>query len=590
MQTKRWFWLAVVVGLCAVVNACGTSSETGATDSGLSECEDGQSEEDCEGSQLPPGDGSVDEDAPDSGEDRDSALDEDEDERDAMQVDERDAAVDETDSAVDETVDPIDDAGVDAGPDATVVDPESNCRDDYDCGYGECEEAQDSPVCDCVAGYRDDGAGCVWVGDGETGGVVDGDLDDATAWTGTNVVVAGGVAQFDTTGAGDGCEIGVLQQELQMPARAASQAFVIELDVLSSCTSSDAESCPALQVELGASANRVVVAGEAGAAAAPVARKVSVCLGQAAYGADVMLRVRPGLAYQRGELPLSCETAEWPAIDRIAIRPAAAGECAADDTLVGGLASAAGWQLTNATIASNQLAIMPGGRAETTVAFAATPSSQALRIRSAMLGRDARIVGLSLDGLTWSNIRVAGETMVCMPAWAAGASHRLAIAPVEDDVIITELSIVSFAACGDNAFDATFDRTVLGSSWSARNGLGSRATGLEGGGYAINRSGSLLASLRFPARETGYRFSAHALFRNMSSQTSVIDFALDTTAGETENRSSWQERAACLPHRWEHQLATLRLDVTMTPNTAGGPVSMSFDDLGLYFAVPGECE
>ena len=582
MRTKPWFWLAVVVGLCAVATACGSSSDTGATDSGLGEC-DAQSDKDCEGSQLPQDDGSIDERAPDSGEDRDSAVDEEE--RDAMQVDERDAAVDETvDAGEDASIE------VDAGPDATVVEPTPpNCRDDYECGYGTCDEAQDPPVCDCVAGYRDDGAGCVWVGDGETGGVVDSDLDDASAWTATNVVIAGGVARFDTIGAGDACELGVLQQELQMPARAQSQAFVVELDVLSSCTSGDAESCPALQVELGASASRLVVAGDAGAAAAPVARKVSVCLGQAGYGADVMLRVRPGLAYQRGELPLSCETAKWPAIDRIAIRPAAAGECAADGALVGGLASDAGWQLTNAIIAGNQLAIMDGGRAETTIAFSPSNSTKALRIRATATSSSARLVGVALDGLTWSAARVVNEATICVPQWAAGASHRLAITPL-DDIVITELSVVSLAACGDNAFDASFDRMAQISTWSANNGMGNGATGFEGGGYGITRSGALLASLRFPAREGGYRFSAHARYRNMSPQSSTIDFALDTTAGESTNASGWQERTACLPSRWEHQLATLRLDVAMTPNTAGGPVTMSFDDLGLFFATPAECE
>lgn len=586
MRTERWFWLAVVVGLGAVVNACGSSSDTGATDSGLSEC-DAQSDEDCEGSQLPQDDGSVDERAPDSGADRDSAVQE----RDAMQGDERDAAVDETDAAVGETVDAGEDASieVDAGSDATVVEPEPNCRDDYECGYGTCNEGLVPPVCDCRAGYRDDGAGCVWAGDGETGGVVDSDLDDPTAWVATNVVIAGGVARFDTAGAGDACELGVLQQELQMPARNESQAFVVELDVLSSCTSSDAESCPALQVELGASASRVVVAGDAGAAAAPVARKVAVCLGQAGYGADVMLRVRPGLAYQHGELPLSCETAEWPSIDRIAIRPAAVGECAADGALVGGLASDAGWQLTNAIIAGNQLAMMDGGRAETTIAFSTSSSSKALRIRAVATSSSARLVGVALDGLTWSVARVVNEATICVPQWAVGASHRLAIAPL-DDIVITELAVVSLAACGDNAFDSSFDRMAQISTWSANNGMGNGATGFEGGGYSITRSGALLASLRFPAREGGYRFSAHARYRNMSPQSSMIDFALDTTAGESTSVSGWQERTACLPPRWEHQLATLRLDVTMTPNTAGGPVAMSFDDLGLFFATPAECE
>src|SRR5688572_554429 len=103
MHTKRMLWLAVVVGLCAVVSACGTSNESGAIDSGLTECDDGRTGEDCDGTQLPGDDGSVDEEAPDSGSDRDGASEEGE--RDAMQVDEPDAEVEQADAAVDEEVD-----------------------------------------------------------------------------------------------------------------------------------------------------------------------------------------------------------------------------------------------------------------------------------------------------------------------------------------------------------------------------------------------------------------------------------------------------------------------------------------------------
>src|SRR5688500_12592518 len=146
MQTKRLVW---VVALFVVLSACGDSS-SGTTDSGLGGCEDGGSAEDCEGSQPPREDGSVDDGAtPGDGDASDV------DEPDAMQVDE--SAEPDPDSSVDEGVEPDASVEVDSGVDAAVVDPGPNCRDDYECGYGTCIEDQELPSCQCAIGYRDDG-------------------------------------------------------------------------------------------------------------------------------------------------------------------------------------------------------------------------------------------------------------------------------------------------------------------------------------------------------------------------------------------------------------------------------------------------
>jgi hypothetical protein len=367
-----------------------------------------------------------------------------------------------------------------------------------------------------------------------------------------------------------------------MPSRASSQPFVVELEVVSSCTNSDAEECPALQLELGTSATRLVVAGTA-------AQTVSACVGQAGYGADVMLRVRPALAYHHGELPLPCETTEWPAIDRIAIRPAAEGECADDDALLGGLASSAGWSLTDASITGDRLAIMGGGRAETVVAFSEVANHQALSFRTIGGVGAMPLVELTLDGLAWSRQRPGGD-LVCMPEWAAGASHRLGISTIGTTVVtIASLAIVSAPQCGDNAFDATFDRPLRNSSWSNEDGFLPAGPGYEEPGVTLRKNESLRASLRFKEREA-YPFAAHVRYRNKSNQTSTIDFALDTSAGETVGGTSWQRRTACLPARWEHQLVTLRLDVSMTPFSPGGLTDLWIDDLGIYFPLPSECE
>lgn len=581
MKTKRLVW---VVALFVVLSACGDSS-SGTTDSGLGGCEDGGSAADCEGSQPPRQDGSVDDSGAPGDEDASDV-----DEPDAMQVDESA----EPDGSVDEGVEPDANVAIDSGVDAAVVDAMPNCRDDYECGYGTCLEAQELPSCQCAVGYRDDGAGCVWAGDGETGGVADGELDDPSAWLSTNVVIAGGVARFDSVGAGDSCEVGVLQQTLQMPARAASQALVLEMDVLSSCTNSDPEECAALQLELGASASRLVVAGAPGAsAAAPVARTISRCLGQAGYGPDTRLKVRPALAYRHGEQPLACETTEWPAIDRIAIRPAAAGECAADDAVRDSVPTATGWSFVNATVAADRVMIAQGGSAETMVAFSQAPSGQALHIgwSSDQPSGTVILVDIMLDGLLWRRVRVATTMQLCMPQWAAGASHTLTIAPATHAIGVRQLEIVSNPDCDDNVFDATFDRPIAQGSWSAMDDRAGVVIGHEENGVGVyTSSNALRASFRFPAREPAYRFGLHAWHRNMYLQTTTFDFVLAASAGVTATSGSWQEHVECVPHRWEHQLVTLRGNLTMTANAAGGMTQTNFDDLGLRMVLQTDCQ
>ena len=569
MRKFDWRWLVVLIALTKT-SACGSENSVGAVDGSVEDC-DGRSDESCEGSQLPTSeDGSVDEggrarDAGDAASDEDVA--------DAAQVDEQEP---EPDARVDEGVDPQPDAGADAGGepdaglDAETPDP-IDCRD-YECGFGTCDIANAPTACDCVTGYLDQGAGCEW-----TGAVEDQELEVADAWEGQNMVFEGGVARFESEGVGRACELGVLEQTLRMPARAESQAFVIELDVLSGCEGGDAEQCPALQVELGSSVTRLVVAGAAGAAAAPIARSVSACLGSAGYGGDVTLRVRPALAYQGGELPLLCESAEWPAIDRIAIRPAEEGECSEPDALAGSLASSAGWTLANATVTGNQLAIASGGRASVAVSVASVRQGKALQVR---VDGAADTVDFKLDGLTWARIPTrALPQILCLPEWVHGASHRLELGPTAGAATVTEIQIVTNESCGTNAFDHGFDRTLPFSSWSSTAGTLAAVTGSTGRGIELTASTTLRASTRFGARAAGRSLIATARYQASSTQTNTVRYGLDPAAGQAYQGPALRQYLVCLPDAWEHQLATLKLDVTMTPVAPATMTRMFLDDL-----------
>lgn len=587
MRTKNSLWFALVVGLATSGAACAVDSSVDSADGAVAACEDGSEDEGCDGSHVPGEDASTDEDDARA----DSGSPDDDDDDDPPHVVANDAGGDgDGDDPIDEDVDPEPDAAVvapDAGEDAEVELPR-NCRDDYACGdFGTCDEALEAPTCDCVVGYSDDGSGCEW-----GGGVVDSQLDNPAAWSGRHMTFASGVAQFGHQGAGLACELSVLEQQLQMPTRAEAQAFVVELDVLSSCTSSDAEACPALQLELGpTSVTRLVVAGALGAASAPVARTVSACLGEAGYGPNVALRVRPALAYQHGELPLVCESAAWPAIDRIAIRPAAEGECAQSDTLLGTLTSNAGWTLgANTTVGGGSISMMPGvGRAQTVVSFGRAPATQALFVSAS--GAAGDYLDVSIDGLAWARVTLpSSDAPLCMPSWALGSSHRLEVAVVGIAATIRRLEIAPHAQCGDNRFDEGFDRIPAISSWTTNEGFVRPGSGYTGVGAFLTRSKSLRASERFPATAPSQRMAVQARYKRTGAQTSTLDYALDPSAGEMMTGMGWQSRTVCFPNAWERQLAGLRLDVTIMPTPAGSSVAVDLDDLGIFMVDPGACE
>lgn len=203
-----------------------------------------------------------------------------------------------------------------------------------DCGecgdHARCNATLTTPSCECVAGYADTGNGCTWLGDGLTGGVLDSELDDATAWALTNMSIGAGVATFENVIVGGACKLGALEQVVRMPSREDAEALVLEIEAMTTCASTDAKACPALLVDIGDTVTRLELAG----GPSPVVRELAICLGEAAYQEQVTLRVRPGLATATGALTCS---ATWPTLQRIRMRSAVAGECPQPSNLLGDL-------------------------------------------------------------------------------------------------------------------------------------------------------------------------------------------------------------------------------------------------------------
>ena len=222
----------------------------------------------------------------------------------------------------------------DSGASCTCMHPHAgasceSCADGYaledgqcvpdcgECGLHEfCDETLHVPSCACVAGYADGANGCAWVGDGSTGGIVDGEFDDANAWTAKDVTIRDGQAILGSQGTGDACTVGTLSQTLTMPERVDAEPFVLDMQLQTLCADTNLDNCPALLLEVGNSVRRVRAGGTL------TGQTVSICLGAAAYGRDVPLRIRPSIA--TASSTRSCDATTWP---WILFPPHPRGEC-----------------------------------------------------------------------------------------------------------------------------------------------------------------------------------------------------------------------------------------------------------------------
>jgi hypothetical protein len=469
-----------------------------------------------------------------------------------------------------------------------------------DCGecgaHSFCNEELMTPSCECFAGYADDSGACKWVGDGVTGGVVDGELNDPTAWTTDYVTISGGVASFDTPTINGECKLGSLEQTLRMPERADAEQLVLEIQARTTCTSTDPESCPALLVDVGSSMTGVQMAG----GPSPVTATLTTCLGDAAYGEDVLLRVRPALTTQRGFTALSCGTA-WPDINRIGIRAATAGECPARRSLLGGLSGSAGWTLRGATVAGSKLTLP----AQQSRAFTKldVPSSGGVALK--FTTSNPVSTSVLLDGYIFQIAQLESSASICLPAWTFGATHTIGFSMTLATFDVTNLRVETAPECATGAFDASFERPISSGSWSKLASFvtfgtsGGAAHGTRYWSLTSDMSSYVVGLLFFPG------YGDDAIAPTLSASLRVAE---STSAGTPEGTLSiavpgtspaptlvtmstgWASQHLCVPSHWRGQLGLVQVNGTARHVDGSGVVTLSVDELGPSTLPGADCD
>jgi hypothetical protein len=464
-----------------------------------------------------------------------------------------------------------------------------------DCGpHALCDAEPLVPECACLPGYRDDGDGCRWIGNGEGGvGLIDGSLDDPDAWETHLVVIEGSTATFTNTVVDGECELGALQQTFAMPALQDAQPLVIELEVVPQCDSSDAADCPALQVEVGEGAARLPVAG----GTAGATRTLRMCLGEGGYGGDVSLRIRPNLAAENGATQptaFDCATDTWPAIQRVDLRPAGPAECPLQEHLFNGDFDAAeGWSLSSATVAGGRLQLDADGvaTAPLSVPLESTVPSSALRLE--YTGDLPGNTELALGELTFARALWAmgdgGVLTYCLPDWARGMVHQLRLRGVGGVARISSLRVETETRCGDGAFDAGFERHTadapLGNdlgSWSPVNWgfdvtSDAARTGVNGVRIAVVVD-ALWTLTRVPVGSDAGR-AAFSLWHRLVSPGSTPDVVFDVQPFEVTDApiegTAYGNSVFCLGRAWEGQVTGIRTVLSLSD--VGG---VDLDDAG----------
>jgi hypothetical protein len=471
-----------------------------------------------------------------------------------------------------------------------------------DCGpHGYCDGSLMIPECACYAGYSWNAQTCVWIGDGTTGGIRDGALENAGSWDAHNTLFANGTATFRPVGDGVNCDVGALSQTFHMPTREQGEPLELLLETTTSCTDADPENCPPLLVELGSAVTRLRVAGAAGGKTGTQ----TICLGDEGYGDSVTLRIKPGVAkidrYQYapdfvGSLPqgFACDR-EWPVLRRIAI--GTSGSCG----FGGGLqnedfASTASWTLANgAKIAGGLLTMPPTALASAQLLLNADAeiSSPAIQITARSTATESRLE-VKLDGLPISTLTVGGndaERYVCLPDWARGAAHEVQLLASWGGAIIDTVAVANHEGCEAGTFDQGFERQFGTGSWfvhafstmgtvrldpTAYSGANSASVNGEAPVAATMRvpdaRSSAHAALGFVAQTSGSNVVGQLLFQSPSPALSAT-LALEDSLG-------WQPFTVCLGSIWDGQLLYALANIRANLTAGGGNPEVRIDQFG----------
>jgi hypothetical protein len=458
-----------------------------------------------------------------------------------------------------------------------------------------CNETLMTPSCECVAGYNKVGTVCQWSGDGVTGGVLSGDLQSSDGWTTHNVSIAGGKATFSSVGSGTSCELGYLAQEITMPQLEDAEPMAVEIDITTTCTEANSENCPSFLLEIGDSITRLPVAGN------DPTQTLVACLGAHGYGETVALTLRPSILRAAtgtgGSLPavLSCADTDWPSVEAVRIKPVSTSACPYQTWIANGsFASSTGWSLTNATISGGALSFASQGFAKATIVVPSTEQVESPALRVAYTDGATLVVaiggGLRI-GLLSAAAGASGAQTVCLPDWSRGTGHVLQLSG-STTTILSDVSIVDEASCGDGAFDAGFERAVTNAppsqSWIFSVGsLG--ATGSPVVDSAANHRGTKgvrmtlatngvvgVARVPFAEAGSGPAFEIWTRQTNTTLDVTAIIPPLVTAGVVLSPTTGWTQRVDCLPRAFEGQLVAFGFVAAL----ANGPATLYADDLG----------
>ena len=351
-----------------------------------------------------------------------------------------------------------------------------------------CDNDEESPTCICAPGYE--GNPCAW-----TGVLEDPGFQKQSAWTlsgGANVLERGtgpidlGFAQLEETAA---CFAGAVSQTVQMPSYEAGEPLVAELTYRARGLYGLALGFNRAETQLPQTENPSTTG--------DVWRTERICLGEAAYGGAVTVRL------SAPEQHFSCfdEGEGIIEVDRLDIVLADSGECPAPGQVLNGTAEVAGggWRFETTGVGIAELAEDVGREASAGVRLVSefasaavawtrlsVPTSESLpspALRFWWQGTTERLfqfrIGRQNDiGNTTGNFPLeevwgndSEENFVyCLPPWTHGnvvelISRPLPLSPADgtSELAIDDVEIISETSCGsstdilDPAFDAAFN-------------------------------------------------------------------------------------------------------------------------------------
>lgn len=465
------------------------------------------------------------------------------------------------------------------------------------CGdHAFCDGSLSPPACSCVAGYGDEGGGCVWAGVIQDPLFAEQDVWSTVASTidPEGFGVDDGSASFNPSGY---CGVSKISQVATMPTYESAEPLSL---VVRGITVAQGESCmygpqPTPAMRFGGAVQRIPPGGSNNF-------ELELCLGEAAYGSDVDFQLVPDVETNPGcfaDVPVC----DYPVFREVDIRPAA-GQCPVPGIVTSGTfdsdegwtysANAANGNPATAEVANGELHLetfylCSGASASTSLS---PPTSQTLAgtaLRFDVTGTSGRTMNVSLAGRNLAHLTGSGaleSKTYCVPSFARGTVHPFELSYSLSGTCATEASVqwtfdnfefVSEPSCGDGpVLDGDFEGSVGGSIVSPWNISGANAMAVanvvenaslaHGGNGALEvqfLGGSTSADLRAVQQvlvpvSTAEGGPAVRLWHRVSAAGPEV-LTVMPLGEEITGSATWEEKVVCIDSSYEGQILTMGL-------------------------------